>query len=79
MSRHNRPPVKRCLEFQSLFYWNTSDEQMITICTHSYRLGFNPCSIGIPLMSRLPSTECAQGIVFQSLFYWNTSDEWDLK
>ena len=38
--------------FQSLFYWNTSDEARTRYCPMRMESCFNPCSIGIPLMSR---------------------------
>ena len=38
-------------------------------------VGFNPCSIGIPLMSPHVKRMHLPSHMFQSLFYWNTSDE----
>ena len=50
MSTHRGAITKKTSEFQSLFYWNTSDEIMASVTFPGKFSRFNPCSIGIPLM-----------------------------
>ena len=56
-----QPPRLSCLAFQSLFYWNTSDENGgPNTEQRDRRWGFNPCSIGIPLMRKEHKKRCVK-------------------
>ena len=63
------------LVFQSLLYWNTSENHSEWCSSYTSSQGFNPCCIGIPLRIRLRWL-CVidSNIAFQSLLYWNTSE-----
>ena len=60
--------------FQSLLYWNTSENTRQGRRVRTGTKGFNPCCIGIPLrMSEISLCNNVRNM-FQSLLYWNTSE-----
>ncbi len=60
--------------FQSLLCWNTSIESISIPSAESVK-SFNPCCVGIPLLSNSARFFISLLLWFQSLLCWNTSIE----